>query len=376
MQLHSTQLTGLLGAIMLSSGLASSLSMAQEPEEKQAESTLTQQVENQLTESRDDSTESRQSSDSKRSDEMVEVRISMPDGRTIIRRERAQHASTRHSFPSSGSSSRILADGSRISYARGGISGGSNASSSRSGSARPGGGSSSSAFSGGGGGSSALTKSGGALAGTSSEGTKSNVESASPADSSAQSSASGRFAGSVASTFTGSSSSTPGSSGFTSSSFSVSSSGSAGGSASVETSGSSSGSTSSGHAAPPRSVHTVGGARYSQDGATGGQRVEFHDAGMGAAVIGNSVFFIGVELVQANQSFQVITGTRVGADSAIMEDRRLPGGSNPLSSWNVGASTLRLDFVSGSLVDLVMYSQSADASHPDRVERTWTVQIR
>lgn len=352
MQLQPTQLNGYLGAIMLSAGLASSITLAQEPTETAEETKLVQTIEEQPAPIDQESTDAR---DQKTSDDMVEVRISMPDGRTIIRRERAHQSSARRSFPSTRQGSRILADGSRISYAHGVVTGGSNSSSAYSGGVRSGGGA---ASSGGGssGGSSASIK-----GAASPEVAMGDLESSIAEGSSAQSSSGGTYAGVAASTFSSGSSST-GSSSPGSSSASGASAGSS--------------SSSAGHAVSPRAVHTVGGARYNQEGATGGQRVEFYDAGMSAAVIGNTVYFIGVELVQSDHLFEVVTGTRIGADSVIMEDLRLPAGINPLSSWNTGASTIRLEFESNEIVNLVMHSQPSDSSNPDRVQRTWTVRIR
>lgn len=126
-----------------------------------------------------------------------------------------------------------------------------------------------------------------------------------------------------------------------------------------------------------RAVHTVGSPRYEDDGATGGQRVEFHDQGMSAAVIGNTVYFNGVYLVNASEPFTVIAGTKMGTDSVIMDEMRPSNeGLNELSSFNTGASAIKLGFDSDTVVDLVMQSQADNPNDPNRTERVWTVRIR
>ena len=98
---------------------------------------------------------------------------------------------------------------------------------------------------------------------------------------------------------------------------------------------------------------------------------------MGAAVIGNTVYFNGVEHVRADQVFDVVTGTKIAGDMVIMKQGRLSSsGSDSLSSWNTGASAIKLDFPSDTIVTLTMLSRPTDSSRPERIERTWTVRIR
>ena len=316
MQFQSTQLSSLLGAIVISSGLASSLAIAQDSTAEQAstiESTTNEQVQ-----------ELEQSNDL----DMVEVRISMPDGRIIIRKEPVAQRSTKRIAPVSIARSRTLADGSRVSTARSGVSGGANSSSVQTGSS-------------GASGSSGGSSGGGARSGGGGGGASSSAEIETPST---------KSSGGV---YSRSSSSND------------------------DTSTSSSTHSTSSQSSSPRSVPTIGSPSYSQDGATGGQRVEFHDAGMGAAVIGNTVYFTGVEFVQVNQGCGVVTGTRLGSDAVRLDDMRLASSSsNPLSSWNIGASTIKLDFESDTVVDLVMHSITTDANNPSRDQRTWTVRIR
>ncbi|MEX0876689.1 MAG: hypothetical protein WD114_04435, partial [Phycisphaerales bacterium] len=103
MQLHSANLTSLLGAIVLSSGLASSLCLAEEPSVSAPEQAAAAETDADGVQTEDSETE------------LVEVRISLPDGRTIIRLEPAGTNSARRSFAGGDSRSRMLPDGSRIS---------------------------------------------------------------------------------------------------------------------------------------------------------------------------------------------------------------------------------------------------------------------
>jgi|GEM_PF-2153462 len=356
MQVHSTQLTGLLGAVVLSAGLASSLAFADESSKSDSQQ-ATQVVEKQeSTSSTDDSSQIQVESQSKEQSETIEVRISMPDGRVIIRREPARRSSAKRNLPSTSRVSKTLPDGSRISYGSRGVSGGSNASSARTGGASGGG--SSSARSGGGG--------GGGSSSASAKDSRSNISTSTSMGS-----------GSAEAELLTSENVESGAS-LTPRSFHSGGSNQSNSSGSSSTGSSTSNTGSqSGQSGENRAVPTVGSAQYSQDGAVGGQRVEFHDSGMGAAVVGNTVYFIGVELVQSDQAFEIVTGTQVGGDSVMMQDTRMSTNSTDvLSSWNTGASTIKLDFPSDTVVDLRMFSQSVDAGHPNRIERTWTVRIR
>jgi len=378
MQLQPTQLTGLLGAIMLSAGIAAPITLADELTESK-ESTETSSVAEHASDANQSS--AKEDADGKQigeDDDTIEVRISMPDGRIIIRREKVRNRSAHRGLITPGTVSRVLADGSRISYGRAGVSGGSNSGSGRSlgsgsggGGGGGGGGGRSSGGGGGGGGSGISSGSGAALSGDGS------LDSASLARESSESATEGQLdAQSGVSTgttlFTGA--------GIYSSSGSSSSDGSESGSSESSSSSTDSASTrtdttpSTDSSTDP--VSTIGAPQYSQGGAVGGQRVEFHDAGIGASVVGNTIYFVGVELVQANQAFEVVTGTRVGADSVIMQDDRSQGSSDTLNTWSVGESRVMLDFDSGTTVDLVMLSEPEDSSNPNRDVRTWRVRIR
>ncbi len=320
MQLHRTQLTGLLGAVLFSAGLATPIALASEPiEPSQADEPVVQ----------GESTEPGHAKAPEpgkdtlahgQEEDMVEVRISLPDGRTIVRFEPAKRTSARRSVPAGLRVSKRLNDGSRISYGAGGVTGGSNSASMKSGSRSGGGGSG-----GGGGGSSSAGGSGGGSGGGA---------------------MSAGAASRGASALMGS-----------------------GGSEEMNASGSNNSSGSG-------SVHTIGDPIYNDDGAVGGQRVEFYDAGMGAAVVGNTVYFTGVELVRADQAFEIVDGTRIGSDSAMMVEAYRGSGGDLLSSWNTAASPIKLDFASNTVVDLVMLSLPTDASNPSREQRTWRVRIR
>ena len=141
--------------------------------------------------------------------------------------------------------------------------------------------------------------------------------------------------------------------------------------------GSSSGSSAS-QVDPRQSVPTLGEPTFDRTGhATGGQRVEFHDAGMSASVIGNRVYFNNVELVTADQPFEVVTGTRLEFDSVIMESGRL-GSSNSglVGSFDTRSSSIKLELESGTIVTFMMYTESGNSLVPQREMRSWTVRIR
>jgi len=357
-----THLAGLLSVVLLSAGLAAPITLADDLVETEQAVEQPQPTDAQSDQPDSVKDQSLEKPEKEAKEDMIEVRISMPDGRTIIRYEPARKTSARHASISTGVVSRILPDGSRISYGTGGVVGGSNASSVRSG----GGGSS------GGGGGSGRSGGGGSSGGGGGGGVSSGVatisrgggldsadiesESTSQAlgegdDSSSNAVDDDLSGGSAVDTFVGSY-------------------------ASNNSDSSTDSSEANADSTDTRSVPTVGNPEYTDDGAIGGQRAEFHDAGIGAAVIGNTVYFIGVELVQADQPFEVNTGTRIGADSAILLDSRPSGGGDLLNDWNTAASPIQLDFESNTIVDLVMLSVPTDASNPIRIQRTWTVRIR
>lgn len=326
MQRSTSSVRTLLGALLLSAGLASPLAMGDEPSKTQESPSESKPVEQVV--------QPGETSDTEREDaDFVEVRISLPDGRTIVRLEPKRTMSARYSNRSSSpgsSTSRTLPDGSRISVGSRGVTGGSNSSSVRTGGGSGGGG-------GGGGGSSAASGGGGSGGGSSGEDSKSRNE---------------KHAGGGVFSYGSNNSST--------------------------NSAQSSAQNSESSAQTPRPIPTVGDPVYDREGnASGGQRVEFNQAGMSAAVIGNMVYFIGVELVSSNAPFEVITGTRVAEDSVIMDDQRLSSPSNdPLSSFNTANSQIKLEMESGTTVDLVMFSRSSNPDNPERVQHTWTVRIR
>ena len=128
MQRHTQSLHALLGALVLSAGLTTPLALADETvaDEKQAAAEAQLQPVQQA-----DGTEAQELVES--DDEMVEVRISLPSGRTIVRLEPKRKMSARYTpiAGSNASTSRRLADGSRISVASRAVTGGSNSSSVR-----------------------------------------------------------------------------------------------------------------------------------------------------------------------------------------------------------------------------------------------------
>ena len=102
---------------------------------------------------------------------------------------------------------------------------------------------------------------------------------------------------------------------------------------------------------------------------------------MYATVIGDTIYLVGVEFAQADQDFEVLRGTRLLADSAILDETDL--GDLGTENRHESRSQMKLRFEPGTVVNLVMYSQSGDADswsgkdlNETRQERTWTVRIR
>lgn len=121
-------------------------------------------------------------------------------------------------------------------------------------------------------------------------------------------------------------------------------------------------------------VPTVGAAEHDGTSAFGGQTVSFEGTGMYGAVIGRTIYLVGVELAHADQPFEVSRGTRIMNDSVIMDESEL--GSMNTGRNAIDARThLKLTFESDTVVNLVMYSDPTNESSA-REERTWTVRIR
>tara|TARA_R110002072_G_scaffold42064_19_gene118589 strand:+ start:182662 stop:183627 length:966 start_codon:yes stop_codon:yes gene_type:complete len=321
MQLNTTPLTGLLGAIIISAGLSSSLAAAKDSTDTSPKPAAAEP------------TNASESQESEAPVGMVEVRISMPDGRTIVQYEPKRASSARYTRTVPTRVTRTLPDGSRISYAQRGssASGGSSSSSGAHGSA--------SQSNSGGSGGAGMSASGGGSSGGASSGK------------SGGSSGGGGGSGSGGGGGSGGAGLTPLSA----------------------ASGTDMGSVGVGHRAPHR-VHTVGDAVHEDDGAVGGQTVEFAETGMGGQVMGNSVYLTGVQLVQSSGSFDTVEGTSIGGDLVMMSSM-LPA-SSPLGGGVADPGSIILDFESGSVVDLVMFSKPADNSNPIRERRTWSVRIR
>ena len=324
---NALTIRSLAGALILCAGFASPLALADEGAKDSKQETTGDPA---LSTGTEGSENTQRVADGDDGDaDYVEVRVSLPDGRSFTRLEPKRNLSARYSTrvsaPTGSSISR--SGGSSVSVGSRSVSGGSNSSSIKSGgSGGGGGGGSSMSFGGGGGG-------GGAAESTES-----------PAEAKGDLSSAGVFSY---------------------------------GNSSSETGVSASQSNASSNSSNQR-VSSLGAPSYDREGnATGGQRVEFHDAGMSAAVVGNRVYFTGVELVLADQPFEIITGTRVGTDAVITEDGRLnSNGSDPLSSFNTRESSIKIELEPGTIVELMMYTPSGNASAPEREQRTWTVRIR
>lgn len=134
-------------------------------------------------------------------------------------------------------------------------------------------------------------------------------------------------------------------------------------------------STSSDSVASDVQVPTIGAARHDGNTAFGGQTVNFAGTGMYGAVIGRTIYLVGVELAHADQAFDVSRGTRIGNDTVIMDESDL--GTMSTARNAIEAKThLKLTFDSATVVNLVMYSDPGESDSNTREERIWTVQIR
>lgn len=122
-------------------------------------------------------------------------------------------------------------------------------------------------------------------------------------------------------------------------------------------------------------IPTVGAAQHDGNTAFGGQTVNFAGTGMYGAVIGRTIYLVGVELAHADQAFEVSRGTRIGNDTVIMDESDF--GTMSTARNAIEAKThLKLTFDSSTVVNLVMYSDPGESDSSTREERIWTVQIR
>lgn len=387
MQRSSNAICTLVGALMLCAGFATPITLADEPEQKAASSPSEGEKAEQGDQGKQD-----QASDSVRPDgDTVEVRISLPDGRTIVRLEPKSTMSARYSPRRSteASTSRSLPDGSRISVATRGVRGGSNSASVRTGGGGGGGGGSS--ISGGGGGGGGAGGGGSAaVSGSADKGSETKARSGGggvfsygpPQKDRTQDAQEEISSGSQPLVVTNgqtqqeSSADTGAGAGTqTHTNSQTNTQADTSNDSQTSTQDDSQGGSQTDDQNNTPSVPTIGDPIIDDDGdATGGQSIKFDAEGMAATVIGNRVYFRGVEIVTSNRAFTVITGTRVASDSVILDPTRSQSGGADESVTS--SSGIVLEFASGSVVDLVMFSRSADPNQPNRVERTWTVRIR
>lgn len=348
--LTNMAISGLLGTLVLAAGLPASAS-----ETKPAESE--QQDAEQATPERSGS------------DETVRVTVSLPNGRKYVIEQSVQTART--GSPLGSRVTRVLPDGSRMSY---GTAAGSSKASPRvrstSSARKSAGGSSGSSGkvsrlgSGVSGGSAGGKVSFGGSSGGSGGGGGGSKASGGGGGGGSAAAATPR-AGRVA--FVGGDTETPQSSPTLGSS----------GSSTTGTSTSPSNSGSSSVASPPQSVPTIGSPRYSDDGATGGQDVRFHDAGMSALVVGRTVFIWGAEIVQSTADFGVVQGERFAFDGAVVRERQEKApGSGPLTSVDQMFAPLKLEYAPGTTTTLTMFSRADNPDLPSREMRTWTFRVR
>jgi hypothetical protein len=127
----------------------------------------------------------------------------------------------------------------------------------------------------------------------------------------------------------------------------------------------------------PQSVPTVGSPRYTDDGATGGQDVRFHDAGISALVVGRTVFIWGAEIVQSTADFSLVQGERFAFDGAVVREPQTREPSpGVLSTVDQMYAPLKLEFAAGTTTTLTMFSRADNPDAPDRDMRTWTFRVR
>lgn len=383
----ATRLTSVLSAIVLTSGLAVSVSFADEPTpEPDAKAQGEEQT-------RSDSSGEQDARDAQDGEErpervrggVVEVRISLPDGRTIVRYEPAGPISARRTLPAALlRSSRVLPDGSRISTTGAALRGGSNSSAVKIGGSSGGGGGGGGASGGGGGGGggdSALSETtndnasgskssgggGGVYTVTGNNSSRSNTD-----DDDTNNDDANNDDGSNTNDDTGQNNNDDSNS----NNDDGSNNNNDDSNSNNDDSNNNNNDDSSNNDDPP--VPTVGDPQYDGDTAVGGQRVEFLDAGISAAVIGNTIYFNGVELVHADRPFEVVLGTRLGGDSAMMDDTRstAPTGDGDTGTFDTDDTVLKLEFASETTVTLMMQSFAGNPAAPNRVQRFWTVRIR
>ena len=365
MQRNSNTMYTLVGALLFSAGFATPMAIADEPESGEVKQSQPEPAETKGEEQAKDQAEEQAKGSERPSGDMVEVRISLPDGRTFVRLEPRRNMSARYSNRSSKpvSTSRRLSDGSRISVGSRGVSGGSN---SGAGSFRGGGG-------GGGGGSATISRGGGGGGGGGGASAADSVEGAGDLATKAQKSNSGGGF-----SFGPADSGSAGAASEETAGMLNSSEGSSGTPSSVQSDGSSSGTTSSNSNSQNSSVPTIGEPSYDVEGnATGGQSVKYPNESMFATVIGNRVYFTGVELITSDQPFEVIVGTPVTGDSVIMDESRVSSAlTGSLTSASASNSEIVIEFGSDTVVELNMLSRSASPDNPLRSAHSWTVRVR
>lgn len=127
---------------------------------------------------------------------------------------------------------------------------------------------------------------------------------------------------------------------------------------------------------PAQTVPTIGNPRYSDDGATGGQDVAFHDAGISAMVSGRTVYIWGAELVQSSEQFQLVEGERFAFDGAVARLEKQASTGQTLTSAEFLQAPLKLEYAPGDTVTLTMFSKAQNPEQPDRQIRNWTFRVR
>lgn len=323
--LNQTTLSGLTGLLLLVSGTAAGAS------DKQPESKDTKQPETKETAATSESGSGEQSGGQTRIERVV---VSLPSGRRYVIEREVKEDERPSSSP--GRTTRTLNDGTRINYGLKGSTGSTSKNRSRTS------GQSSSAGRG-----AAVTGSRGGSASTASR-------SGSGGGGSAASSGGGGASGKGAAR--------PGSTG--------------GGGMNLGTVPGAGVKSPPAQSAPAQTVPTIGNPRYSDEGATGGQDVAFHDAGISAMVFGRTVYIWGAELVQSSEQFQLVEGERFAFDGAVARLEKQVSSGQTLTSSEFLQAPLKLEYAPGDTVTLTMFSKAQNPEQPDRQIRNWTFRVR
>lgn len=119
-------------------------------------------------------------------------------------------------------------------------------------------------------------------------------------------------------------------------------------------------------------VSTIGDATYSQDTATGGQDVRFLDSGMSAMLVGRTLYVWGAKLVQSDEAFEVIEGSRFAFDGVIAREVA----ADDDASEDPLFAPIKIEYPADTVVNLTLHARADQPDAPDRAVRSWTFRVR